>query len=175
MPKALADGNIRVAILPARPANPEAPTVAELEAGIDASCRLLKSNYRISAAASDTIADAELCSSTNAKAFGAGNYEGVLSPFRYWDSTDAGKADTTGDAVFQALKSKGAVVWVVERATGLPYSAAWAAGQEVNVYELLLDNPTKPSDQGGYHKVTQVPAVQNAWEFVTVAAGTTGP
>ena len=171
MPKALADGNIRVAILATRPADPNAPTVTELEAGIDASCRLLKSDYRISAAASDTIADAELCSSTNAQAFGAGNYEGVLTPFRYWDSTDPGKHDTEGDVVFQALKSKGAVVWVAERATGLTYDTAWAAGQEVNVYELLLDNPTKPSDQGGYHKVTQVPAVQNAWEFGTVATG----
>ena len=170
MPKALADGNIRVAVLATKPADPKALTVAEIEAGIDASCRVLKSDYRISAAASDTIADAELCSSTNAQVFGAGNYEGIITPFRYWDSTDLGKSDAEGDLVFQALRQKGATVFIVERMTGLAYDVPWAAGQEVNVYELLLDNPTKAGEAGGYIKYSQAPAVQNAWEFGTVAA-----
>ena len=106
--KTLADGHQRVVILAARPADPEAPTVTELNAGIDASCRLLKSDYRISAAASDTIADAELCSTTNAQAFGAGNYEATFTSFRYFDPTNPGKYDPQGDEVFQALKEKGA-------------------------------------------------------------------
>lgn len=168
--KTLADGHKRVTILAARPANPEAPTVTELAAGIDASCRFLKSDYRISAAASDTIADAELCSTTNAQAFGAGNYEATFTSFRYFDPTNPGQFDPDGDEVFQALKEKGATVFIAERETGKEFKEAWAAGDEVSVYELLLDNPTKPSEQGGYVKRTHVPAVQNAWEYGTVAA-----
>jgi hypothetical protein len=170
MPKALADGNTRLAILAAKPADPDAPTVSELEGGIDASCRVLKSDYRISAAASDTIADAELCAATNAQAYGAGNYEATITPFRYWDATDPGKSDEEGDLVFQALRHKGGIVYVAERMTGLTYDTPWEAGQEVNVYELLLDNPTKAGEAGGYIKYSQAPAVQNAWEFGTVGA-----
>lgn len=167
--KTLADGHKRVAILAARPSDPAAPTVTELEAGIDASCRLLKSDYRISAAASDTIADAELCSTTNAAAFGAGNYEATFTSFRYFDQSKPGQFDAEGDVVFQALKEKGATVYIAERETGKDYKAPWEAGDEVNVYELLLDNPTKPSEMGGYIKRTHVPAVQNAWEYGSVA------
>lgn len=164
--KTLADGHKRVVILAAKPANPDAPTVTELTAGIDASCRLLKSDYRISAAASDTIADAELCSTTNAQAFGAGNFEATFTSFRFFE---AGKADPTGDEVFQALREKGATVYVVERETDKTYDEPFEAGDEVSVYELLLDHPTKPSDQGGYIKRTHTPAVQNAWEYGAVA------
>ena len=167
--KTLADGHQRVVILAARPADPEAPTVTELKAGIDASCRLLKSDYRISAAASDTIADAELCSTTNAQAFGAGNYEATFTSFRYFDPAKPGKYDPEGDEVFQALKEKGATVYIAERESGKDFKEPWEEGDEVSVYELLLDNPTKPSDQGGYVKRTHVPAVQNAWEYGTVA------
>lgn len=168
--KTLADGHKRVFILAAKPANPEAPTAAELEAGIDASCRLLKSDYRISADASDTISDAELCSTTNAQAFGAGNYSAAFTSFRFFDATTPGVADPIGDEVFQALKEKGATIYIAERETNKEYDLPFAAGDEVSVYELLLDNPVKPSDQGGYIKRSHAPAVQNAWEYVTVAA-----
>jgi hypothetical protein len=45
MPKSLSDGHAKVAVLTTAPANLASPTVAELNAGIDASCRILRSGF----------------------------------------------------------------------------------------------------------------------------------
>ena len=46
MPRSLADGHIRLAILNTQPAIPEHPTKAELDAGVDASCAILASDFQ---------------------------------------------------------------------------------------------------------------------------------
>ena len=92
MPKTLADARTRLIILLTKPANPRSILLSELTAGIDASCKILKSDYRLSPTASDTVTDAELCAEGNAVTFGASNYEGSISPFIYLD--DTGKSDT---------------------------------------------------------------------------------
>ena len=51
--RVLADEHIKFTILTAKPANPAAPTAAELNAGIDASCLVLADNFQWSAADSD--------------------------------------------------------------------------------------------------------------------------
>ena len=48
MPKSLADGHIKIAILTTAPANLAAPTVAELNAGINAAARILASDWMFS-------------------------------------------------------------------------------------------------------------------------------
>ena len=167
MPKTLADARTRLAILTTKPANLSAPTIAELTAGIDASCRVLKSDYRLSPVASDTVADTELCSEGNAVTFGASNYEGSVTPFWYLDST--GKSETTEDVVYQALKEKGSELWFVER-EGPRYDQAWAAGDVVEVYHVITDNPQKPTDRSGYIKRTVPLGVQRADITAVVAA-----
>lgn len=149
MPKTLADARTRLAILTVKPVSLAAPKITELSAGIDASCRILKSDYRLSAVASDTVPDTELCSEGNAVTFGASNYEGSVTPFWYLDGT--GKTDILEDVVYQALKEKGAELWFVER-EGPRYDAPWAVGDEVEVYHVITDNPQKPSDRAGYIK-----------------------
>ena len=167
MPKTIADARTKLAILTTKPANPAAPTVTELTAGIDASCRILYSDYRLSPTASDTIPDRELCAEGNAVVYGASNYEANISPFRYLD--EDGKSETLEDVVYQALKVKGTTVWLVER-EGPRYEDAWAAGDDVEVYEVITDNPQKPSDRGGYIKRVTPLGVQRAWLGATVAA-----
>ena len=169
MPKTLADARTRLAILTTKPVNPKAPTVTELNAGIDASCRLLKSDYRLSPTASDTVPDTELCSEGNAVTFGASNYEGSVTPFWYLD--EDGKSDTTEDTVYQALKEKGTELWFVER-EGPRYDEPWATGDEVEVYNVITDNPQKPSDRAGYIKRVVPLGVQTAELSAVVAAGT---
>ena len=168
MPKTLADARTRISIMTVKPANPRAATVAELTAGIDGSCRVLKDDYRMSAVASDTVPDTELCSEGNAVTFGASNYEASITPFWYLD--EDGKSDALEDVVYQALKEKGTTVWIAER-EGPRYDEAWAAGDTYELYEVVTDNPQKPSTRGGYIKRTIPLGVQRAYLDGVVAAG----
>lgn len=160
MPKMLADARTKLAVLTVRPENPREPTVAELVAGIDASCNIAKTEYRLSPVASDTVNDPALCAEGNAPTWGASNYEGALPVYRFLD--DDGATDPVGDVVYQALKEKGTTVWLVER-EGPRYDEDWAAGDEVEVYEVVTDNPQKPTDRTGYIKRTIAVGVQFAW------------
>lgn len=85
-----------------------APTITELEAGIDASCRINSADYNVTPAASETVEEKELCVEGNAVAFGPSNGTVEFTPFRYFDETGApetgGVEGEIGDAVFQATK-----------------------------------------------------------------------
>jgi hypothetical protein len=159
MPKTLADARTRLAILTTKPTDVKAISAAILEGGIDASCRILKSDYRLSPTASDTVPDTELCSEGNAVTYGASNYEGTVTPFWYLD--EDGKSDVAEDEVYQALKEKGTQLWFVER-EGPRYDEPWAAGDAYEVYEVVTDNPQKPSDRAGYIKRVVPLGVQHA-------------
>lgn len=159
MPKTLADARTRLAVLTTKPVSLTAPTAAELNAGIDASCRILKSDYRLSPTSSDTVADTELCTDGNAVTFGSSNYEGSVTPFWYLDA--AGKSAVAEDMVYQALKTKGTALWFVER-EGPKYSVAFAAGDVVEIYTVITDHPQKPSDRAGYIKRVVPLGVQSA-------------
>ena len=167
MPKTLADARTRLAILLTAPTSMHAIPLASVTAGIDASCRILKSDYRLSATASDTVGDTELCAEGNAVTFGASNYEGSVTPFWYLD--EDGKSDTSDDVVYQALKEKGTELWFVER-EGPRYDEPWAVGDVVEVYRVITDNPQKPSDRSGYIKRVVPLGVQDADLTATIVA-----
>lgn len=167
MPKSLADGKIKLAVLSTKPTNPAAPTVAELNAGIDASPRILSSDYTLGAADSDKVAEKPLSQEGNSNAMGPSNYQAAITPFRYFDG--AGASEAANDVVYQALKTKGARVWLYERQTSKKATDAWAAGDEVDGFEVITDNPQKPSDMGGYIKRRVPMEVQDAWLGGTVA------
>ncbi len=170
MPKTLADGRIALIALTTKPANPEAIPASVLNAARatgDLSCRILKSDYRLSAVASDTVNEAELCSTGNAVTFGASNYEGSITPFRYL--TEDGAADTAADIAWALLRDKGTTLWLVER-EGPEYDADFATGDEYEIYEVVTDEPQKPSDRSGFIKRVVPLGVQRRWNG-TVAAG----
>ena len=72
--RVLADEHIKFTILTAKPANPAAPTAAELNAGLDASCLVLADNFQWSAADSERVGERALCEATAAESPGIGNY-----------------------------------------------------------------------------------------------------
>ena len=178
MPKSLADGRTKVALLTVKPADPKKPTIAELEAGIDASCRLNSSDFNVGATDSETIDEKELCVEGNAVALGPSNATIEFTPFRYFD-LDTGKAETgtaeaeIGDAVFQATKHKGTRLWIYVRETSKLSTAPWEAGDEVDGYEFITDNPQQ-LDRTGYIKRKIKGAFQDLWLNGEVAAGTGG-
>ena len=145
MARSLADGRTKFALLTTKPADPFAPTVTELEAGIDASCAVLSSDFNIGPAASEGIDEKALCQEGNAQAPGASNATVEFSPFREFDETGkalvGGVDGEIGDAVFQATKHKGVRLWAYIRETSKKSTDPWAAGDEVNGFEFITDNP----------------------------------
>ena len=169
MPKTLADARTRVAILTVAPEDLDSIALDEVTAGIDASCRLLKSDYRLSPTASDTVDDTELCSEGNAVTFGASNYEGTVTPFWYLDGD--GKLVALDNTTWEALKEKGSELWFVER-EGPKYDEPWAVGDQYDVYRVITDNPQKPSDRAGYIKRVVPLGVQDARLNKAIVAAT---
>jgi hypothetical protein len=169
MPKTLADARTRVAILTVAPEDLDSIALDEVVAGIDASCRLLKSDYRLSPTASDTVDDTELCSEGNAVTFGASNYEGTVTPFWYLDGD--GKLVALDNTTWEALKEKGSELWFVER-EGPKYDEPWAVGDQYDVYRVITDNPQKPSDRAGYIKRVVPLGVQDARLNKAIVAAT---
>lgn len=166
--RTLADGRIKYTILTTAPADLEAITVAELSAGIEASCKVAANGTRFSATASDTISDPAFCEDANSSVPGRSNYEGTVAPFVLYDDTT--QAYQAGDnEVFEALRAKGTRAWHVFR-KGPAYDQAWAAGDVYSVYEGVTDNPQEPSDTAGYFKAN-VPVMVNKAELHGTVAG----
>lgn len=177
MPKSLADGRTKVAILSQKPADPLAPTITELKAGIDASCRLNASDFNVGPTDSETIDEKELCVEGNATALGPSNATIEFTPFRYFN-LETGKAeensgDEIGDAVFQATKRKGSRLWMVIRETSKKSTDDWAEGDEVDTYEFITDNPQNV-DRTGYIKRKIMGAFQEMWLGGEVASAVGG-
>lgn len=171
MPRSLADGHTKFTILTTAPANPASPTATELEAGIDASCSVLASDFNWGATDSDKIAEKALCTVNNANALGASNFETGFTPFRYFDDTDV-SAPEEGDDVFEAVKLKGTTLWAYARKTSKLSTEPWVAADEIYLgAEIVTDEPQPPSDLGGYVKWRVPVEVQTAWPWVKVGAG----
>lgn len=171
MPRSLADGHTKISIMSTKPADPYAPTVTELEAGIDAGPHILSSGFNLGAVASETLNEKPLSVKGNISTFTESNYEGEIQSFREWDSTSPGKPSMTDDIVYQALKTKGARTWIAVRNSGKDSVADWEADDELQgVYETVADNP-RPAEKTGYIKAVHGLSVENAWENGAVAAG----
>lgn len=172
MPRSLADGHVKLSIMSVVPVNPLAPTVTELTAGVDAACRILSSDFALGPTASDKISEKALCQEGNSSALGPSNFDGTITAFRYFNLTtniaETSAGAEIGDAVYQALKTKGSQLWIGKRFTSKLSTAAWAATDEVSVFQVLTDNGID-GDLSGYIKKTVPLVVVNAWLNGTVA------
>lgn len=173
MPRSLEDARTKFTILTTAPADPQAPTAAELNAGIQASCRLLASDFTWGATDSDKIQQKDMCTEGNANALGASNFSAGFTPFRYYDATTGASATTEGDEVFQALKEKGTELYGYARKSAKKATEIWATGDEIYLGgKFVTDEPQPPSDQGGWQR-WRVPAeMQDAYTWIEVVAAT---
>jgi len=165
--KSLAEGHRKVAILTTSPSNPNAPTAAELIAGIDGTSRIMASDWTFAATDSDKVQEKSLADINNVNALGASNFQAGMTIFRYFD-TVTGAPDGTGDALWTATKTKGTTLYIYERESGLVATAAWASGQIAFGMQTLTDEPQKPTDTGGYIKRRIPMEPQTAYGLVTV-------
>lgn len=164
MQKTLADGRTKVTLLTKKPEDPKHPTKEELDAGVDASCRINTSDYNVTPTASETVDEKELCVEGNASAFGPSNATIEFTPFRYLSKSgeEDDDDDEVGDEVFQLTKSKGKRLWLYQRETDKMSTDDWESGDEVDGYEFITDNPQQV-DRTGYIKRKVVGAYQNMW------------
>lgn len=174
MPKSLAQGHKRVAILTAAPANPALPTVAELNGGIGTttgvSCNILESDFLFSATDSDKVQEKALCDINNANALAASNYQAGMTAFRYYDAS-TGVIASAEDILWTASKVKGTNLYIYVRNSGKLSTQAFAIGDELYMGALCLtDVPQTPSDVGGYIKQRIPLEVQKAWDNIIIAA-----
>lgn len=165
--RVLADEHTKFTILTAAPADPNAPTATELNAGIDASCLVFADDFRWTATDSEKVGERRLCEGTAAQSNGISNYDVGFSAWRWFDSA-TGAVDPTADELFEAVKVKNTTVWGYVRRSGKEYSAPWATGDEFALGgEVLTDTPQ--SDGTGFIKYRIPLAAQSMEDFGTVA------
>lgn len=174
MPRSLAEGHKKVSIMAVKPANLAAPTVAELNAGIDASCRILESDFKLGPAGSDTVDEKSLCDIGTSETPTNQKFEGMLTVFRYFSAGKAEVAGTggvVGDALFQALKVLGTEVYIAVRETSKLATDAWAATDEVDVFHVFTDAPQRGDGTGFIKRMIPLFVQGDSVINGTVAAG----
>lgn len=168
--RVLADGHIKFALLTTKPLEPAQPKTTELTAGIDMSCKVLRENFQFGAADSDKIGEAALCDTANSNALGPSNFQVGFTVWRMFED-DGDDFDAEEDAGFEAVKIKGATVWLYGRQTKKLATDPWAAGDEIFFgCEAVNDEPQR-ADTGGFIKYRVPMEVQRSYPWITAAAG----
>ena len=167
--RVLADEHTKFTILTTAPADPSAPTVTELNAGIDASCLVFADDFRWTATDSEKVGERRLCEGTAAQSNGISNYDVGFTAWRWFDST-TGAVDATADELFEAVKVKNTTLWGYVRRNGKAHDADWAADDEFALGgEVLTDTPQ--TDGTGFIKYRIPLSAQAMTDFGTVGAG----
>ncbi len=167
MPKMVDQGKTKLYWVPGEAGitNPAAPTTTELNAGVDITC-LVVSTYEVRADGSETTNERAVCETSNVVAPTVQNYMGTLPLFRQFDSTTG--VPETDDAL--QLFEFGEVGWFVRR-TGKPYTTAWTAADQVEVFKFMVDTPQTAGGSGeGYLKATVTLLQQGNFRLNAVVA-----
>lgn len=125
------DGMIKAAFVPTI-ANVSAPTVAELNAGVDLEGRLTADGLNISGDTA-SVDTSKLNSSVNSETIGRDSYTVSLTYVR--------GSGTEAEDVQDALV-RGAAGYLVVR-SNVVSTTAWAAAQEVEVYPVMCKRPIR--------------------------------
>lgn len=167
--RVLADGRLKLTALTTAPLDPAAPTITELNAGIDLSCKVLSENFLFGATDSDKIAEKALCDTANSNALGASNYQAGFTLWRQFDV--AGGFDVDEDEAFEALKEKGTEVYLYARLTDKLATEPWAADDEIFLGALVATDEPQRTEGGGFIKYRIPGEVQRSWPFIAAATG----
>lgn len=166
--KVLADGKTKFTILTTKPANPAAPTAAELNAGIQLADHVLTSDFTFGAVDSDKVAEKALGSSGNANAIGASNFQIAFTIWRKF--LTAGGFDAADEAGWAAVKEKGATLYAYARQTDKEADEAWAATDEIYLGAEWTNDTPQRTDGTGFLKYRIPGEVQKGYPFIAVAA-----
>lgn len=153
--------------------NPHAPTVAELTAGVNISCAIVR-GYTLNPQASDTDSTASICDEGNVETPTYDNYEASLTFFHESDQADTESVFLKAIELFETKGARG----YLYRRLGFKSSVAPAPGQKIEGFLVQSDNPQTidGGDSGGPIQMT-VPFLQQG-DYVpygTVIAGVVTP
>lgn len=160
--KTLDDGNTRVMLLAAKPANPRAVTVAEATA-VGAkylSDQILAGDFDLGSTGSDTIPEKPLSASGNGINFGLSNFGGGFTVFRYYDP-ETGLPDATDDWAWEAVKAKGTTLYLLVRDSAKKAAQPFTTADEYSYYEAVTDEPVR-GERSGFIKFRIALGVQDA-------------
>jgi len=132
------------------------PVLTQLSgAGVlDISCLVTAADFTLGASGEDAVNDPALCAAGNDSSPGRVNYEGGMNFFR-WTTEEEDKAWAT-------FTDSGIGGFLVQR-IGKDYREPFAAGDEVQVYEVITGKPLILAPTGGgYEKFRVMFYVQSA-------------
>lgn len=168
MAKLLASKRQRWVFLTTKPADPDAVTATEAEAGVRAEC-FLTTNSTLTPTGSTTVSEAAICDGFVAPVPNDRQGEGSLEIFRDLDP-ETGLPIASGDEVFAAVATFGTRLWIL-KSTGPLYTEAFTDGHPYSLYEVVTDEPADPATLEGHIK-NQVPLfIHNMWTNKVIAAG----
>lgn len=163
--------NIRVDWIPGVDgiSDPNAPTVAELEAGTNITCAITSANYTLGFTDRDTNSDKSLCDDSNVQTPIYKNYEGNLTFFRDADFEETLSVYNQAYDLFKTPRQYG---WLVER-VGYDHETAYESGQEVLVFYFQSGDPRTLHNDGEPVKmqVMFMPQGQSSDGIVEVVEG----
>lgn len=137
--KAFAAGRVSVWWIPAGGiANINAPTAAEINAGVPLSDAIAWENYELAASESDAVDDRSLMDKGNATSRGAAQFGGTLSFFRPSDPTDMTHPYSKAFAAYRTPRAYGYLVTrILQNTEGVQNVAT--TGQDVSVFYFVAD------------------------------------
>lgn len=166
--RVLADGKTKWTVLITAPANEASPTATELNAGIDMSCDILKSDFNWTATDSESIAEDALCDKDTNEAFGKGNYNLGVTLWRKYAT--AGGPDDASEAGWAVMKEKGAEFWAYARESDKDSTEDWEAGDEIYLGGKVASDTPQRLDGTGFIK-RRVPIKPRKMHNEIVVAG----
>ena len=164
IPSTPADGNVKVVLATAL-ADPDAPTVAELEAAVDISCYLTPDGFAF-AQEQAVITDDRLCSTQTFNKGGRKSYTLTLTGI---DNTNSDNEAQYNDFVDTLVEDSS--LFVVAR-YGIPYEEEYAAPQTVRVIPIDVGAKTELAPEANsVLRATVNTFVSGPSELVQVVAG----
>jgi hypothetical protein len=139
-------------------ANPEEPTIAELNAGTNISCAIV-AGYTLGFTDSDTNDERSICDEGNVQTRGFANFEASLSFFRA--PLDASDPDSlVYDAARDIFKGELHVTGYLVSRQGYKSNVAYAEGQHISLYKVTSDLYRDISGDPGSSIQFEVPFMQ---------------
>lgn len=137
--KAFAAGRLNVTWIPAGGiANINAPTAAEIAAGVALSDAIAWENYELAASESDAVDDRSILDKGNATSRGAAQFGGTLSFFRPSDPTDMTHPYSRAFAAFRTPRAYGYLVTrVLQNVEG--EHSPFVTGDDISVFYMVAD------------------------------------
>lgn len=120
--------------------DPDNPQAALLTDARNVSCAI-ETGYSLGPTDSDTDDSSTICDTANVSTAVAYNYEGSLTFFREGDPADTTSAFARAFSFFKNGTQNGLVEGYLVRRVGYVNTVAAAAGQEVESFKFIPDNP----------------------------------